>query len=82
MNDTLKYRHRRDNTKVDKSEVCSYCGKKGHGSTCSSQSIRQKECTAYGHTCKHCNIDHHYDSMCRGKNKTKPKTLAKPVQRV
>lgn len=55
----------------DKSETCSYCGKKGHGSRAPAR-IRKRECAAYGKTCQHCNIAHHFESMCRGKNKAKP----------
>ncbi|CAG2222071.1 unnamed protein product [Mytilus edulis] len=62
--DTQKY----DNNKVD---LCGYCGKKGHGKSAPPK-IRQKECPAYGHTCKNCERDNHYESVCRS-NTSKPK---------
>ena len=33
--------------------------------------MRHKECPAYGTVCGHCNKDHHFESVCRGKAKTK-----------
>ena len=68
VNISVKQRNRPEQTR--NAEICSYCGKKGHGSR-SPAKVRQKECPAYSHTCKHCNIGHHFDSMCRGKNKPK-----------
>ncbi|XP_014676386.1 PREDICTED: uncharacterized protein LOC106816320 [Priapulus caudatus] len=76
INDSLKDRSRYDNTNIDKSELCSYCGKKGHGVR-NLAKVRQKECPAYGHTCQRCDKNHHFDSMCRGRNKAKYKTMAK-----
>lgn len=54
----------------DKSDVCGYCGKKGHGKFALPKT-RKKECPAYGHSCKHCGRLHHYDVMCRNKNRLK-----------
>jgi hypothetical protein len=59
-----------EHKKTDSNELCSYCGKKGHGKN-SSPNIRKKECPAYGHTCKHCSRENHYESVCRSKNKHK-----------
>ncbi|CAG2254453.1 unnamed protein product [Mytilus edulis] len=59
---------REENTMVDS---CGYCGKKGHGKSAPPK-IRQKECPAYGHTCKKCERDNHYESVCRS-NTSKPK---------
>ena len=52
-------------------KLCSYCGKKGHGLK-SPTSIRRSECPAFNHTCKHCNRLHHFEAVCRSKNKAKP----------
>ena len=52
-------------------KLCSYCGKKGHGLK-SPTSIRRSECQAFNHTCKHCNGLHHFETICRSKNKAKP----------
>ena len=52
-------------------KLCSYCGKKGHGLK-SPTSIRRSECPAFNHTCKHCNCLHHFETICRSKNKAKP----------
>ena len=70
-NDSIKDRNRREQKNTDKQELCSYCGKKGHGIR-SPLHIRKKECAAYGHTCRHCGINHHLDNMCRNKNKFEP----------
>ncbi|CAC5415171.1 unnamed protein product [Mytilus coruscus] len=61
--DTNKY----DNNKV---ELCGYCGKKGQGKS-TPPKIRKKKCPTYGHTCKHCERDNHYESVCRSNTKTK-----------
>ena len=49
---------------------CSYCGKKGHGKRAPPR-VRLKECSAYTHTCKHCSREHHFDNMCRNRDKPK-----------
>lgn len=76
-NDTLKERNQRDHAKINKSDVCSYCGKKGHGIRALAK-VRKQVCPAYGHTCTHCEKDHHSDSMCRSKNKLRTGTTAQP----
>ena len=69
--------YRREKWQVEKtaiaSSTCSYCGVKGHGKSAPPR-IRRKECAAYGHTCQHCEKEHHFESMCRSKGKQKPKT--------
>ena len=52
-------------------KLCSYCGKKGHGLK-SPTSIRRSECPAFNHKCKHCHHLHHFETICRSKNKAKP----------
>ncbi|VDI02177.1 Hypothetical predicted protein [Mytilus galloprovincialis] len=52
-------------------DSCGYCGKKGHGKSAPPK-IRQKECLGYGHTCKNCERDNHYESVCRSST-SKPK---------
>jgi hypothetical protein len=75
-NDTVKDRNRCDYKTIDKSELCHYCGKKGHGNR-SGAMVRKKECPAYGHKCKNCDKDNHYESVCRSKTKSKPDTRTK-----
>ena len=51
-------------------DPCSYCGKRGHGRNAHAW-LRRKECSAYGTTYNHYNKSHHFESVCRGKAKTK-----------
>ena len=51
-----------DKPKVETCEVCSYCGKTGHGVRAPPR-IRQKECVAYGQTCQKCTLKNHLPSM-------------------
>ena len=44
-----------DKPKVETREVCSYCGKTGHGVRAPPR-IRQKECVAYGKPCQKCTL--------------------------
>jgi len=67
-NETLKGPRTDDNKPVDKSELCHYCGKKGHGSH-SPAKYRKKECPGYGHTCVHCGKSNHLDHVCKNKHK-------------
>ena len=48
----------------DKSDLCSYCGKCGHGKNAPPK-IRKNECSAYGQTCNHCGRQNHFKSVCR-----------------
>ena len=48
---------------------CIYCGKQGHGKR-SLPRVRQRQCPAYGHRCKHCSHEHHFDQMCRSRDTT------------
>ena len=50
-------------------EPCSYCGRKGHGKR-AQRRVRSQQCPAYDHTCKHCAREHHFDNMCRSKDKS------------
>jgi len=59
----------KDSSKFD---MCSYCGKKGHGKSAPAR-IRKTSCPAYGHTCNLCNRDHHMEHVCRSKDKRKIK---------
>ena len=71
---TSMYAHQKRGTAEEplpkKQDHCSYCGRKGHGRN-SPARLRRKECPAYGTVCGHCNKDHHFESVCRGKAKTK-----------
>lgn len=54
--------------KVNPREVCSYCGKNGHGLR-APPLICQTECTAYGQTCSKCKSPNHFSSMFRSSAK-------------
>ena len=54
----------------DKNEICSYCGKKGHGKSAPAR-LRKSDCPAYGHKCGYCNREHHFEKVCRSKEKSK-----------
>lgn len=54
--------------KSDKKELCTYCGKAGHGAH-SLARTRKTDCPAYGHRCQLCNRDHHHESVCRSKDR-------------
>ena len=56
-------------------DPCGYCGKHGHGKS-SPLRIRRKECPAYGHKCQSCTRYHHLESVCRSKDKPKPRDKA------
>ena len=56
---------------------CSYCGKKGHGEKFTPQQ-RRTHCPAYNHTCSLCNRLHHFEEVCRSKDK--PKTTIRNKQ--
>ncbi|ELT94685.1 hypothetical protein CAPTEDRAFT_187725 [Capitella teleta] len=49
-------------------EPCGYCGRIGHGKR-SPAKLRKQQCPAYGHRCQKCNIEHHYESVCRRSQK-------------
>ena len=59
-------------TNNNKTKVCSYCGKSGHGER-SIAKVRSSICPAYDHTCKHCKLQHHFDGMCRSRGNITPK---------
>ena len=61
-----------DKPKVETREVCSYCGKTGHGVR-APPCIRQRECVAYGQTCQKCTLKNHLPSMCRSSKSTNKK---------
>ncbi len=50
------------------SDVCIYCGNKGHGSHAPAR-FGRLHCPAYDKVCKNCKIKQHLDNMCRAKNK-------------
>ena len=56
--------------KIDQTEICSYCGKTGHGQK-ATPAIRKKSCDAYGHTCSHCKKRHHLEELCRSRSNAK-----------
>ena len=65
-----------DNAK-NQHEVCSYCGKKGHGKSAPPK-VRRKECPAYGLTCTHCGRRNHSENVCRGKSAQRGTILTNP----
>ncbi len=52
-----QYRHESLQNKTD---LCSYCGKNGHGKNAPSH-VRKQACSAYNQTCSFCSRPHH---MC------------------
>ena len=57
------------NRKFDKkNELCSYCGKRGHGKNAPPK-IRKNDSPAYGKTCYHCGRANHFEAVCRSKDK-------------
>ncbi|RLC10819.1 MAG: hypothetical protein DRI57_19860 [Deltaproteobacteria bacterium] len=71
MKKAMKERASGPPKKSDKKESCHHCGQSGHGMR-SHTNIRKKECPAFGHTCKHCDKQNHYNHMCQSKYKPKP----------
>lgn len=50
-------------------QPCSHCGKAGHSS---GRQQRMHHCPAFNHTCTSCDLQHHFESVCR-KPKQKPR---------
>ena len=59
-------RNKRLHVKVDQKGL--YCGKAGHGER-SLARFRKTDCPAYGHKCQLCSKDHHFESVCRSKDR-------------
>ena len=57
-------------TRAQQYEICSFCGRKGHGRGAPTR-VRRRECPAYGLTCRHCGRDNHLEHMCRSKGTAK-----------
>ena len=55
-------------TQSTESQICSYCGERGHG-TRQPSSVRQQKCPAYQTVCSLCRKTGHLTKMCRSKNK-------------
>ena len=66
---------------INKSDPCSFCGKRGHGKNSSSR-IRKLNCPAYSTTCNFCRKLHHFEHVCRLKQKNKEPQSGKPNQEV
>jgi hypothetical protein len=43
---------------------------KGHGKSAPAR-LRKSDCPAYGHKCGYCNREHHFEKVCRSKEKSK-----------
>jgi len=72
MSSQYKKQQRLDHkeTSINKSDPCTYCGKRGHGKS-SPVHIRKQHCSAYDTTCEFCKKLHHFDNVCRSKQKQK-----------
>ena len=57
-------RTKQDKPQSKPSEICSYCGKTGHGTKAPAY-IRKKQCDAYGKTCSKCKHLNHFASVCK-----------------
>lgn len=68
---TSKPGTKQQDTSTDSQDVCSYCGKKGHGKR-DPPHVRKKTCLAYGKSCRKCNRLHHFDTMCRSTANSRP----------
>ena len=55
-----------DHARKPKSRPCNWCGNHGHGNIRDFET-RTKNCPAFNHTCKICNIKHHFEKACRGR---------------
>ena len=51
-------------------DLCQYCGSQGHGEKLPTRE-RKIHCKAYGHKCELCGNHHHFEKVCRSKNKFK-----------
>ena len=73
--DAARSSYRKDKSSAFKSKPehsndhCIYCGRQGHGKR-SLPRVRQRQCPAYGHRCKHCSREHHFLQMCRSRDTT------------
>ena len=57
-------------TPAHNNDLCTYCGKAGHGKQAASH-IRRKSCTAFGHTCGYCGKSNHLETVCRSKDRAR-----------
>jgi len=48
--------------------TCTYCGEKGHGEKSTARQ-RKKDCPAYNKVCGQCNRLHHFQNVCRSKDR-------------
>ena len=48
--------------------ACGWCGEQGHGRRASND-IRKRQCPAFKHTCGHCGVAGHFESVCRIKKR-------------
>ena len=54
---------------INKNQLtCSHCGRKGHGDG-KFQPERKKSCPAYNHQCSKCGFSHHFEQVCRSRQK-------------
>ena len=51
-------------------DTCTYCVTRGHRRNPPTM-VRRTECPAFGTKCNHCNKNHHFERMCRGKQGTR-----------
>ena len=74
-------RQKRDAAEESSQDPCSYCGRRGHGRSAPTR-LRRKECPAYGTVCGNCKKDHHFESVCRGRAKTKSSRISEQERAV
>jgi NADH pyrophosphatase NudC (nudix superfamily) len=70
------YKRSKQALSKDNQDLCSYCGKRGHGKKSVAQ-LRKTQCPAYGHRCELCHRDHHFENVCRSKDNPKQQTLSR-----
>ena len=74
----VRSQYRREQTKeTDNSDICSYCGKRGHGQK-APPNFRKTNCPAYGQTCNACSRLHQIAKMCRSKTGVQPHIKPNP----
>ena len=56
-----------DNSGKPQAKRCSWCGNYGHGNI-REHETRKRKCPAFNHTCKICNVNNHFEKVCRRRN--------------
>ena len=69
QNNRLKSENKWNHSAKSRARPCNYCGNHGHENSRDYES-RKKSCPAFNHTCKICNIKHHYEKVCRERHES------------